>query len=107
MNDTRVTDFGPTEIELLDGKKYKIRSLSFAEKLEYLELVDKIKVQTQENPNLIKDYILLQLDVAHLILSKMNPELTKEQIKTSVNGEILKRILEIAFYDPFSVFQVK
>ena len=107
MEQVRITDFGTTEIELLDGQKYKIRSLSFSEKLEYLEVVEKLKLQTQENPNLIKDYILLQVDIAHLLLSKTNPGITKDQIKTSVNGEMLKKILDVAFYDPFSVFQVK
>ena len=107
MNNRRITDFGPTEITLLDGKIYKIRSLTFKEKEEYLDLVEQIRVQTQENPNLVKEYLALQVKVAVFLLSKMNSDITEDQIKTSVNGEILKQILDVCFYDPFSMFQVK
>lgn len=102
----RVTDFGHTEIELLDGKKYKVRSLTFAEKKEYLKMVEDIKAQTKEGSNLVTAYLDVQVKVAQFLLSRMNPEITLETVEQNVNGEVLKKVLEIAFYDPFSLIKM-
>lgn len=101
----RVTDFGSTEIELLDGKKYRVRSLTFAEKKEYLAMVEDLKTQTA-GANLVSAYLDVQIKVAHFLLSRMSSEISLETVEKHVNGDILKKILEIAFYDPFQLIKM-
>jgi hypothetical protein len=102
----RVTDFGSTEIELLDGKKYRVRSLTFAEKKEYLAMIEDIKAQTKEGSNLVAAYLDVQIKVAQFLLSRMNPEITLDTVEKHVNGEVFKKVLEIAFYDPFQLIKL-
>lgn len=97
----RVTEFGFQEIELLNGTKIKVRPFTFKEKNEYLKLLENYKDIKPEE--LAASYIKMQVDVAFFILSKANPEITKEIIEEHMNGEILKRIADIAFYDPFAL----
>jgi len=97
----RVTEFGFQEIELLNGTKIKVRPFTFKEKNEYLKLLEQYKDIKPED--LASSYIRMQIDVAFFIVSKSNPEITKEIIEEFMNGEILKRISDIAFYDPFAL----
>ena len=97
----RVTEFGCQEVELLNGTKVKVRPFTFKEKNDYLKLLDSYKDVKAED--LAVSYIKMQIDVAFFILSKLNPEMTKEIIEDSINGEILKKLVDIAFYDPFNL----
>ena len=102
MEDTkRVTEFGCQEVELLNGVKVKVRPFTFKEKNDYIKLLDSYKDVKPEE--LAISYIKMQIDVAFFILSKLNPEITKEVIEETINGEVLKKIVDIAFYDPFSL----
>jgi hypothetical protein len=96
----RVTEFGFQEIELLNGTKIKVRPFTFKEKNEYLKMLGQYKEGKPED--LASSYINMQIDVAFFIVSKNNPEITREIVEEFMNGEVLKKISDIAFYDPFS-----
>jgi hypothetical protein len=97
----RVTEFGCQEIELLNGVKVKVRPFTFKEKNDYLKLAESYDSIKPEE--LAVGYIKMQIDVAFFILSKLNPEITKEVIEENINGEVFKKIVDIAFYDPFKI----
>ena len=104
----RVTDFGITELTLLDGTQVKIRSLTFKEKKTYLKLIEESQRPTKKSSEsgLVKSYIDIQLDVVTFLLQLQNKEITREIVEEQVNGEIVKKVIDIAFYDPFSALQV-
>lgn len=124
MENNRITSIGEQEIQLIDGKKYKIRPLTIKEKRDYLVLVDEIKKKFEEEvktaisgseenkevtqPDLDKlgdsyilNYLSLQIEVGYFLLKILNPDIKKEDLEEAINGSLLKAMIDIAFFDPF------
>ncbi len=99
---TRVTEFGCKEFVLINGTTVKIRPFTFKEKSDYLKLLDGYKDVKAEDA--ATSYIKMQLDVAFFVVSRMNPEIKREIVEEFVNGTLLKEIIDLAFFDPFSTF---
>jgi hypothetical protein len=124
MEYNRITSLGIQEIELLDGKKYKIRPLTIKEKRDYLVLTDEIKKKFEEEvktaveaseadkavtqkeidklgDSYIYNYLSLQVEVGYFLLRVLNPDIKKEELENSINGSLLKYMIDVAFFDPF------
>lgn len=101
MEEKRTTEFGIQEVGLLNGTKVKIRPLTFKEKRDYLTLIGQYKDIPPEN--MAMSYIDMQVDVAFFLIKILNTEITKEIVETNLTGEAFKQLLEVAFYDPFTM----
>lgn len=97
----RITDFGIQEVGLLNGSSVKVRPLTFKEKRDYLTLIGQYKDITPEN--IATSYLDMQVEVAFFLIKILNPEVTKEVVDNNLTGEAFKKILEVAFYDPFTM----
>lgn len=100
----RITEFGSQTIKLVNGIEVNVRPLTFKEKREYLAFVAKAKDKDIKKEEFAESYLDLQVEVAFFILSRLNPELKKENVEDGINGENFKKILNVAFYDPFASF---
>lgn len=102
---TRITEFGNQTFKLVSGIEVSVRPLTFKEKREYLAMIEAFKSpEAKEKQDTAGDYLTMQVEVAFFILSRLNPELKKEDVEAGLNGEVFKKILDIAFYDPFALF---
>jgi hypothetical protein len=101
MEEKRITDFGIQEVTLLNGSTVKIRPLTFKEKKDYLTLISQYKDISPEN--VATSYLDMQVEVAFFLIKVLNPEITKEIVETTLTGESFKQLLEVAFYDPFTM----
>lgn len=101
MEEKRITDFGIQELSLLNGKIIKIRPLTFKEKREYLALISQYKEVKPED--IANSYIDMQVEVAFFLIKVLNPEVTKEEIDGNLTAGVFKTMLEVAFYDPFTM----
>lgn len=101
MEEKRITEFGEQEVKLVNGVVAKVRPLTFKEKKAYLDLVKGIS-DTQPD-DIASAYIEMQITVSLYILNILNPDVTREVVEAGLNGEIFKKLMDVAFYDPFSV----
>lgn len=103
MNE-RITEFGFQSFKFLNGVEIKIRPLTFKEKRDYLALIEVFQKQEITEATFAPKYIEMQVEAAFFVIHISNPEITKEEIENNINGDILKKIIDVAFYDPFSIF---
>lgn len=101
MEEKRITEFGIQDIKLLNGKILKVRPFTFKEKRDYIALLDSLK-EKEQSDDITKGYISMQVEVAFFIAKVLNPEVTKEEIESQLTGEEFKKMLDVAFYDPFA-----
>ena len=107
-NEKRITMPDIETITLRNGIVCKIRPLTLKEKRDYLALVSsKTPTKEVDSSNLVTTYLDLQVEVGLFLLKILNSEITREQVEEGVSGDILRRIFDVAFYDPFGFINVE
>lgn len=100
----RITEFGFQVFKLVNGVEVKIRPLTFKEKRDYLVLVESFQKQEVTEATFAPKYIDMQVEAAFFVIHLCNEAVTKEEIEAGINGDVFKKILDVAFYDPFAIF---
>lgn len=99
---SRVTEPKILEVKLLDNNTYKVRALTLKEKKEYLKIIEKLlALKDKEVGEVAREYVDLQIEVAHFLLSRLQPNITKKQVGDNLEGSVFAAMVGFAFQDPF------
>jgi len=96
----RVIQSAILKVKLLNGSFISIRPLTLAERKKCLEILPQA---FDSNPDkFAEQYIEAQESILHFIISRTNPNFSKEDVNKLLDGSLIEQIVKFALKDPFS-----
>ena len=97
---TRIIQPESIQIKLINGSTISVRPLTLKEKKECLKLLPAEGIP-DDAVDVAEQYIKVQVDILHYIVTRSHPDFKKEEIEEQVDSSMIRKIFNLVFSDPF------